>query len=136
MRGAACSTLSWRRLVEDEPVHPDLPYVLDEPREVDWFADVAVRAKLVAAQEVGLLLGRREDHHGQELRLRVRAQLPKHFEAVDLRQLQVEQHDLRVGLIAFGVRAAPEQPVKRFGAVANDDDAITDGVLRESAQSE
>src|SRR6185295_18338458 len=38
--------------------------------------------------------------------------------------------------MAFGVRAAPEQPVKRFGAVANDDDAITHVVLRESTQGE
>src|SRR5258706_9640934 len=128
--------LSWGRLVQDEPVHPYLSYRLDEPREVDRLPDVAVRAKLVSAEEVGLLLGRGEDDDREQLRLRILTELPEHLEAIDLRQLQVEQHDLRIWFAPARVHATFDKPIERVGTVSDDDDAVAHVVLGKCAQGE
>ena len=48
----------------------------------------------------------------------------QHFQAVDFRQLQIEQGDGRVAFGAIGELTAAQQVVERFGAVAHDHDFI------------
>ena len=72
---------------------------------------------------------------GTSARLGVFANAPEHFEAVDLRQLQIEQHQRRLlAGIARLVLAGAEQPVERLLAVARDDDFVADVVARQRAQ--
>src|SRR5207237_1243897 len=120
----------WR--VEDEPVDPELAHGLDELAEVDRLADVAVRAQAVAGDDVLLFAGRGEDHDRQQARAGVGPDAPQHLEAVDLGELQVEQHELGRGG-APGVGAGAEQPVEGLGPVAGQEDLVLDVVLRERA---
>ena len=57
----------------------------------------------------------------------VGTQALQHFQAIDLRQIDVEQHDLRrVAQIALGVGSGREQIVERFLPVSNHDDLVAD----------
>src|SRR5437867_5946467 len=59
------------RLVQDQPVEAQLADRFSEFSEVDRLTHVAVRAEAVAADEIALLLGRREDHHREQLGTRI-----------------------------------------------------------------
>ena len=59
----------------------------------------------------------------------------EHLQAVETRQLQIEQHQLRQPAVAApGVRARREQIIERLDAVAGDDDLVRDLALAERAQ--
>src|SRR6266704_4994664 len=82
---------SARRLVEQQPVEPDLGDGAGERLEVDRLDDVAVRAQPVRGGDVGLLARGREDHHRKAARALVVLEAPQHLEPVHAGQLQVEQ---------------------------------------------
>ena len=71
--------------------------------EVHRLADVAVGAKPVAFQPILILDRRRENDDRQELRSRIGADSLQHLVAVELRQLQIQQNQLRqLGCAAVG----------------------------------
>src|SRR5207249_9991691 len=89
--GSPSGRLVWGRLVQDQPVEAQLADRFGEFREVDRLTHVAVRAEAVAADEIALLLGRREDHHREQSGTRIGTQAAQHLEPVDARELEVEQ---------------------------------------------
>src|SRR5688572_13801580 len=99
----------WGGAVEDEPVEAELADAVHELQEVDRLAHVAVGAEAVAVQEVTLFVGRGEDDDGQVLGALVGAEAAQHLQAVELGQLEVEQHHLREEVPVGG-----EQVVERF----------------------
>jgi hypothetical protein len=119
-------------LVQHEPVEAQLARRLQELLEVDRLAHEAVRAQAVAADDILVLVRRRQDHDGHALRARVGAQLAQHLEAVDLRQLEIEQHHLRERRRGRrGVLAARQQVIQRLDPIARDDRLVEDvGLLQ------
>ena len=133
-RPAPCVSV---RLRWDEPVEPQLAYRFRELREVDRLAYVAVGTEIVAIEEIVVFLRRREDHHGQALRPRVGTEGSQDFEAIHLRELEIEQDDLREhGRIAAFVGASAEEIVQRLGPIARDDDLVLDVALLERAKGQ
>ena len=87
---------------------PVLPAAQLEPVEMDGLAQVAVRLQLVAALDVALCVGRREDDRRDGLQVVVRLDERKHFAPVHLRKVEVEEDEVRSG--CGRVRAfAPEE---------------------------
>ena len=84
-----------RRLVEQHPVEPERLHRVDELVEVDRLDEVAVHAEVVALDDVALLARRGQHDDRERPQLVARPDLAQHLEPVDLRQLEVEQHDLR-----------------------------------------
>ena len=120
------------RLVQEEPEEPQRLGRFGELREVHGLAHVGVGAQRVAAQDVLVLLGRGEDDDRQELRALVGADAAQDLQAVDLRQLQVEQDDgWKLAGISARVRSGAEEVVERGGPVARDDDLVRDAALLE-----
>src|SRR4051794_15799252 len=117
-RGGFISVLDGRRLVEHEPIESQLAHRVGELVKVDRLSDVAVRAQAVSAQHVALLARGGEDHNGEKARALIPAHLSQHLDAVHLRQLQIEQDELRHDALALGVLAAVEEIIDRLGAVA------------------
>src|SRR5207247_4186651 len=62
-----------RRLVQHQPVEPELAHRLHELSEVDRLPDIAVRAQPIARDHVPLLARRGEDHDRQQAGAFVRA---------------------------------------------------------------
>ena len=98
-----------RAFVEEQPVEPKLADGVDEFREIDGLAHVTVGAEAVALEAIPFLIGGGENDHGEELGLRSGTQTTQHLEAIDLRQLQIENDDLRQdGGFAVGIGAGGE----------------------------
>src|ERR1019366_3332106 len=85
-------SLKRRRFVKHEPVHSQLLNGVGEPIEVHRFANVTVRAVVVALDQVLLFLGTGEHDHRQSLCPLVGAETPKHFQPIQLGQFQIEQY--------------------------------------------
>src|SRR5881296_3822265 len=66
-----------RRLIEREPVDPELPCRFDELGEIDRLAHEAVRTEVVALDDVALLVARCQHHHRQASRSRIRTNAPE-----------------------------------------------------------
>src|SRR3984893_4393063 len=84
--------------IEDHPVQADLTDRCRELFEPHRFDDVAVGVILVGEPDVALLGGGREEHDRLGAGARVGANSPQHLEAVDLRELDVEQYQGRAVL--------------------------------------
>src|SRR5205814_1235897 len=65
-RGSGGGSPRGRRLVQHEPIEPQLPHRLHELSEVDGFPDVAVRPQPVARDQVPLLARGGEDDDWQQ----------------------------------------------------------------------
>src|SRR6266581_7987210 len=78
------------RVVEQEPVQPDVGDGAGEGLEIHGFHDVAVRAQLVGALDVRLLARGRQHDDGNRFRPGVAFEAAQDFEPVHLRQLEIE----------------------------------------------
>jgi hypothetical protein len=65
------------------------------------------------------------------LTLAVRLDLFEHLQTIDLRQLEIEQHDGGIAGRALGMFAAPIQKIQRFRAVSRNDDFVGELTLGE-----
>src|SRR5687768_4603765 len=79
--------------VEQQPVEAELADGFDELLELDGLDDVAVHAEAVALDQIALFLGGGQDDDRGALGSLVALDLAQHFQAVDLRQLEVEKDD-------------------------------------------
>src|SRR5580700_1726070 len=79
--------------VQYHPIETQLAGRGDELIVVDRLLHVAIRVVLVSRQSIAILGRRRENHDGQVLRTLVRTKCGQHLEAVQSRQLQIEQND-------------------------------------------
>src|SRR6266571_8577314 len=94
---ATSLSLRRRRLVQYEPVQPELLHRHRELDEVHGLADVGVAAQAVAADQVLLFPGRGEDDNGEAAQRLGLAYAPQHFQAVQFGQLQVQENQRRQG---------------------------------------
>ena len=85
--------------------------------EVHRLADVGVGVQRVAAQDVLLGLRRGQDDHRDDLEHRIGLDLGEHLQAVQARQVEVEQDQARAGRV--GVVAGPAQELQRLLAVGH-----------------
>src|SRR6185312_15092033 len=94
-------------------------------------ADITVGAVCVALKAVLFLTRGGKDSDRKKLRALVGAKALENLEAVDLRELEIEEHELgkRVLLLT-------EEVIERLGAVAGDDDVVLDVALLERADGE
>src|ERR1022692_4333397 len=122
-------------LVEDEPVKAQLSNGFCKLPEVDGLAHVAVGAEVVSRDQILVLLrgGQKDDR--EALRSRIGPQGTEYFEATHLRQLEIEQNDLRQDtcVTAF-VRATAEKPVERLGPISHDDHDVPYAVFLECSE--
>jgi len=126
-----------RAFVEEQPVKTELAYGVDEFGEIDGLAHVTIGAQAVALEAIPFLIGGGENDHGEELGLGSGTQTAQHLQAIDLRQLQIENDDLRDdGRVAVGVGAGGEQIVQGFGAIASHHHFVGDVVLAEGPKGE
>ena len=95
----------------------DLPDDVHEGLEVHRLADVGVGVQGVAAQDVLLGLRRGQDDHRDDLEHRIGLELGEHLQAVQARQVEVEQDQPRPGRV--GVAAGPAQELQRLLAVGH-----------------
>src|SRR5438128_2912576 len=91
-----------RRLVEGQPVDPELADRLREDREVHGLAHVAVGAQVVALDDVALLARRAEDDDGDAAGVLVLAKDLQHLQAIDSGPLQVVEEQPRQPLAVTG----------------------------------
>src|SRR6266566_1731056 len=132
---ARASPLLVRRLVQQQPVEPDLRHGSRERLEVHRLDDVAVGAKPIGCRDVGLFARRGEDDDRDGAGALVRLQPSQYFESVDLGELQVEQHDLRHDPdVAQRVTAVAEKEIQSLGAVPGDKYLIREVARLEGAQ--
>lgn len=126
-----------RALIQNQPIKTKLPDSLDKIPEFYGFPDVAVRAKPISFHAVLLLVRRRENHHRQEPRSRVRAQRSQNLKARNLRQLQIQQNHMRHdSRVAACVSACAEKEIERLHSVASDHHMILDIILLQRTQSQ
>src|SRR6266545_1833853 len=94
--------------------------------------DVAVRAQPAARDQVPLFARRGEDDDRQQAGALVRTDAVQHLQAVDFRQLQVEEHHFRRdGLPPLA--AGPQEELERLRAVPGHPHLVLDVVLGEGA---
>src|SRR3989454_2773040 len=126
-----------RRLVEQQPVHPQLADGIREGAEFDRLSHVAVGADLVAPEHVFILARRGQHHHGNQFRPGIGAQLLQYLEAAQFRQFQIEENDRGHALeVAPCVLAPAEDELERLVTVARDDDFVRYFSLPQRAQGE
>src|ERR1043166_4811624 len=115
------------RLVQEQPVKSQVSHGGGESLEVHRFDDVAVFPQLVALHDVLLFFRRGEYDNWNTLGARIALDPPQHFDAIDLRQFEIEKDNFRAVLdFASGVRAFAKNKLDRFGAVACDLDSIAE----------
>src|SRR5688500_13501013 len=73
-----------RNLVQDQPVQAKLAHGFGKSGKADGFPHVAIGTQAVAANEILLLIGRRQNHHGQPPRALVSPNPPQDLQTVDL----------------------------------------------------
>src|SRR5476651_2736745 len=114
----AYSGFRWRA-IEHQPVHPDHLHGVPELVEIDRLGDVTVDAEGVAFHHIALF-GRRGQHDHRDItRSRIAANLPQYFQAIDQRQLQIEQDNpWKLIKAPAGVGTLAEEEIQGFLAVA------------------
>lgn len=111
----------YRILAESGKRHQGHPELFDpahyqvELIKVDGFDNVAVRRRLVGGIHVLGELRSREDNHSDRAQRRITLDLAQHLNAVALRKVQIQQHQLRPG--SGAELAAPVNEVDRLSAV-------------------
>src|SRR2546430_4609208 len=93
--GRSCRVRLGGRLVQDEPVEPELADGLDELTEIHGLADVAVRPQPIPGHDVPLLPGRGEDDDREQAGARGGAGAPPYLPPVSPGVRPVEEHQLR-----------------------------------------
>src|ERR1043165_3021254 len=122
------------RFVQNEPVQAQRAHGLGKLRESNRCEDVAVAAQPVPVADVVFLLRRGQDDHRQQTRALVGAHPAKHFQTIDLGELQVQQDERRRHPgITSGKGAGAEQIIQRLGAVTNQHHLVEDVPLLQSA---
>jgi hypothetical protein len=122
-------------LIQHQPVAPQLPHGFRELDKVDRLAHVAVDAPVVGGEAVPVFYRRGQNHDRDEPGRWVGAHLREHAQAVDLGQLEIEQHQLGHERLPL-LRTTSEQLVQRLDPIARHDDAMRDLVLAQRAQRE
>src|SRR3982074_3263128 len=89
---------------------------LRELGKIHGLANVTIGAESVTFQPVPVLGGRAQNDDRQKLRLLVATNLPQDLVSVDLRQLQIQQNQLRQR-VAASVGGRREEIGKRLDAV-------------------
>src|SRR5258706_555245 len=116
MRRTLCTSVPvGRERDHGEPEDVDRLDHHDEFLEIDGLGHVAVGVQVIGAQHVLFRLGGGEDHDRDALQCLVGLDFLQHFAAVLLRQVEVEQDDVRTRRV--GVLAAAVQEVHRIDAV-------------------
>src|SRR5689334_11376223 len=88
-----------RQLHDLEPELLDGLHYLEKLFQVQGLGDVRVGAQSVALEDVLFRLRRREDHHRNVLQPVVLLDLLEHLAAAFLRQVEVEEDDIRAGCL-------------------------------------
>src|SRR5439155_5233936 len=101
-----------RRLpIDHQPIQPQL---LDHDVKfvkIHRLAQIAVDAQLIAADKVLLLGGGGEHDHRDGSRVGVAFDDAQNFQAIELGQLEIEQNEPRMTVLAAGKTAAAKQEV-------------------------
>src|SRR6266850_8461186 len=105
----------WRESDHGQPEHVDRAHHHDELLEIHRLGDVAVGVQVVGLEHVLLGLRGGEHHDRDALQRVVRLDVLQNFAAVLLRQIEVEQDDVRARRVA--PFAAAVQEVHRIDAV-------------------
>src|ERR1022692_4210475 len=103
--------------------------------EVDRFLNIAVHPQVIAGDQIPLFFGRSHNHGGNVPGARIALDLGQHLQSVDLRQLQVQQHQFR-RTIERSVRKCPttKEKVECLRAIAHHKDAVGQLLSPESMQ--
>src|SRR5438270_6138666 len=89
-------------VIDHEPVFSDISHRLGELLEIDRLDDIAVHSHLVGPHDVPLL-GRGGEHDDRDrARARIALDAPQNLMAVDFRQFQIQQDQLRLRRHPFG----------------------------------
>src|ERR1700730_1777237 len=120
---------SWRRLVNNCPENTKLPDGVHKLMEIDWFYDIRIHAQSVTRHHIFLFMGRCKHDDGYHFELFIRFNLLQHFQSIDLRQFQIEEHDR--GVV---IRARLELPpaieiIQGLLAVGSDYDLVGEVVF-------
>src|SRR5690242_5387489 len=85
------------RLVQHQPVQPQLLRSFHELHEVHRLADIAVGSQLVTGDHVSLFIRGSEHHYRNQFGTGILPQPAQHLQSVYLGQFEVEQDQLRRG---------------------------------------
>src|SRR5207245_5106290 len=110
-----------QRFIQQEPVHPQRPGGFRELLEVHRLDDVAVDAQAIALHQVAFLARRGEHDHRGCPGAGVALDPTQDLQAVDQRQFDVQQDDLRqIGDVEDSILPRTEDELERLGSVADD----------------
>src|ERR1035441_5798254 len=96
-------------LVHDCPELTQSLHRLEELREAHWLDHIAIGSKLVAFGDVGALARGGKHHHRQAPQARIGLDLAQHFEAADLRHLDVQQDRNRPDIAGQDRKSTPSE---------------------------
>src|SRR4029077_17118763 len=128
---------SARLLVQEHPVQSHLGDGPGERLEIHRLDDVAVGTQSVRRRDIGFLVGRREYDDRQRLGPLIGPEPPQNLEAVDLRELQIqEDYAGRDADVTERMRLLTEEEVERLRTVARHEDLVREVAGAEGPQGE
>src|SRR2546423_887988 len=133
----AADSGSFRRAGQQEPVHAEVARRFLELVEINRLDDVAVHAQPVTLDQVPLLPRGSQHHDRDGPGAFVRLDTAEHLQAIDQRQLDVEQDDVRViSNRSVLVAAGTEHVFEGFLAVAYHMDLVGQLILAQFVKRE
>src|SRR4029077_14911557 len=136
-RRIAAGIASGWLLFQEHPVQSHLGDGPGERLEIHGVDDVAVGTQSVRRRDIGFLVGRREDDDRQRLGPLIGPEPPQNLEAVDLRELQIqEDYAGRDADVTERMRLVTEEEVERLRAVARHEDLVREVAGAEGPQGE
>src|SRR5690348_11248358 len=133
----AAGIASARLLVQEHPVQSHLGDGPGERLEIHGLDDVAVGTQSVRRRDIGLLVGRREDHNRQRLGALIGPEPPQDLETVDLRELEIQKdYAGRDTDVTQRMRLVTEKEVERLRAVARHEDLVREVAGAKGPQGE
>src|ERR1700704_3252188 len=127
--------LRGRNLIEHEPVQSQLSGRFQKLTKFNRFANVAVGAQVIALDHVLFFARGSEDNDWQPLGALIGSYPAQDFKAINFRQFQVQQNQLRHGgRISSTMAIAAEKIIERLNSIVRYDNIINDVALLERAQ--
>ena len=108
-------------MIDDEPVIAEVLYDFLEFAKIYWLLNVTIHAELIPFDHIALLAGRghHDDRHGTGAR--VVFEFFEHFQAIELRQLQIEKNHLGwIIEMPLGIGISAKKEVQCLLAVTRD----------------
>src|SRR5450755_4189570 len=108
------------RLIDDQPIQPDILDRIPISLEVDRLLNVAVGPQMITGDQVPLFFGRGHNDDRNDPGARIALELGEYFQSVDLGQLQIQQHQFRrIGDRSVRKYPTTEEKIQRFLAIAH-----------------